>query len=50
MTPLLATARDTLAALALAVIVLAFAQGLDNPLVRAVHIITARTFDAVFGG
>jgi hypothetical protein len=34
-TPILATARDALAALALAVIVLAFLQGLDNPLVRA---------------
>jgi hypothetical protein len=49
MTALLATARDTLAVLALAVIVLAFAQGLDNPLVRAVAIITDRTIDTALG-
>jgi hypothetical protein len=49
MTTLLTTARDTLAALALAVIVLAFAQGLDNPLVRAIAIITDRAIDWALG-
>jgi hypothetical protein len=48
-TAILTTARDTLAALALAVIVLAFAQGLDNPLVRAVAIIAERTIDGALG-
>jgi hypothetical protein len=54
MTGLLADIRNWLAALALAVIVLAILEGPDNPLVRAVQIITARTFDTLatgaFGG